>query len=343
MGLVHELGEGVVKLPRGYRYLTRHTIMRGVGKDVRNALDLLGAESVASVNNAGELIKMLDVVMKAHDFIMSDNRSRDSPITKSEKDLIRWNWDNGKRGKEVLFGIQDFLSPEENARFTQDIRNLTNDLRQGVLNIFLMRSKIESIAPQTAIGKEAERKIREKIGVNTQMLYFEDSKALKAKLEKALETVMSAENKGKYPKIFVDCLTPEDVATVQGFITDQALAGNKGLDKIIAIGKDFVDNAEVRDLPDEVKVILVGSVIMNDRRLREDFSMSPNDLLASRRHIIDFLKNNNIIEDKMVVDSEIDSFFDELWRGIRRLMITRINWKELQDFKSGQDAVMRSL
>lgn len=104
-----------------------------------------------------------------------------------------------------------------------------------------------------------------------------------------------------------------------------------------------MDNAEVRDLPDEVKVILVGSVIMNDRRLREDFSMSPNDLLASRRHIIDFLKENKIIENIAVDDSEIDNFFDELWKGLKRLLITSINWKEMQDFRNGQDAVLRSL
>ncbi|MBF0217640.1 MAG: HAD-IA family hydrolase, partial [Candidatus Omnitrophica bacterium] len=232
---------------------------------------------------------------------------------------------------------------EENAMFTRDVRDLNNDLRQGVLNIFVMRAKTETIGSQTEVGQETGRKIRETVGLNTQMLYFEDGKELTAKLEKAVATAMSFKNKGKYPKIFVDCLTPEDLAQVKQFIAAEELAGNNGLNNIIATGKDFADNADVRDIPDEVKVILVGSVLMNDRRLREDFKMSARELMDSRRKIIDFLKKNDIIENKVVADQDIDSFFEELWTGIRRLTVTRINWKEFQDFKNGQDAILESL
>ncbi|MBU0605050.1 MAG: hypothetical protein KKH77_02040, partial [Candidatus Omnitrophica bacterium] len=340
LGLIHELSEGVITLPSGYRNLTRHTMMRGVGKDVRNALDVLGSESASKAKTAGDLIRMLEQVMEKEDFAMSNNRSRDSPIMKSEKDLILWNYENARSGRELLFGIQDFLSIEGNAKFTQGIRNLNRDLRQGVLNIFLMRSKIDTKSAETAVGRKVGRKLEKNLGVNTQILYFEDD--LGEQLTKAVKRALAPENNGKLPKIFVDCLIEDDWKKVNDF-KDSKRQEFSNIDDIIAIGKDFMEGQEPNELPDSVKVILVGSVIMNDRRLKDDFKMSPEDLLESRRRTIDFLMSNEIIDKATIANDQIDAFFNDIWKGIKRLLITRINWKEFQDRKNNQDEVMRSL
>lgn len=341
LGLIHELGESNAELPDNYQHLTRHTVMRGVGKDVRNAFDALNAEKTSAVHGADVFIDMLEAVMCNKNFVMSENRPRDSPITESEKELIRWNFENNRSGKEALFGVQDFLSPEGNARFTQEIRNITADTRQGVMNIFLMRSKLETTARQAATGREAGRKFEKKFGIYTWVLHFEDNDSLIEQLSKAVAVLNK--NKEKLPKIFVDCITKEDHATVKEFIRAQKESGNEGIDKIIAIGKDFDEKEGAKELPDEVKVILVGSAIMNDRRLKDDFNMPSQDLLESRKRMIDFLKNNGIIDEIALADDQIDAFLDEIWRGVKRLMITRISWKEFQDWKNTQDEVLRSL
>jgi len=317
--------------------------MRGIGKDVRNAFGVVGATKASSAKTAGEFIKMLEQVMKKEDFVMSNNRARDSPITKSEKDLIRLNFKNEQKGKEALFGVQDFLTVEGNASFTQNIRNVTNDLRQGVLNIFLVRSRIDAKSAETAIGREMGRRLEKKLGVNTHILYFEDKDTLGAQLTKALTYAAAQENKDKLPKIFVDCLTEDDLTTVNDFIKNQEQAGNKAINQTIAIGRDFIEGEAPKELPDEVKVILVGSAIMNDKRLRDDFKMSATDLLENRKRIINFLRNNKIIDEAAIADDQVEAFFNDLWQGLKRLLITRINWKELQDWKNSQDEVLRAL
>jgi hypothetical protein len=236
------------------------------------------------------------------------------------------------------------ISGEGNARFTQEIRNLNNDLRQGGLNIFLMRSKIETKSAQTALGREAGRVIEKKFGVNTQILYFEDEESLKAQLTKAInEYAVAPENKDKLPKIFVDCLMQDDLNTVNDFINVQKQADNTDIDKILAIGRDFTEGGTPKELPDEVKVILVGNVIMNDRRLRDDFNKSPEDLLEGRKRTISFLKNNGIIDEAAIADDQIDGFFNDLWKGIKMLRITKIDWKIFQDWKNSNDEVLRAL
>jgi hypothetical protein len=205
-----------------------------------------------------------------------------------------------------------------------------------------MRSRIDTKSAETAIGREMGRKLEKNLGVNTQMLYFENKEDLNEQLSKAIGYATIKDNKDKLPKIFVDCLTQDDWNTVNAF-KDAKREEFPNIDSIVAIGRDFVEGEVSRGLPDEVKIILVGGAIMNDRRLKDDFNMSPENLLENRKRILNFLASNGIIEDIAITNDQMDTFFDDLWKGLKRMLITRINWKELQDWKNNQDAVMRSL
>jgi hypothetical protein len=147
---------------------------------------------------------------------------------------------------------------------------------------------------------------------------------------------------GKLPKIFVDCLSEKDLAVVNAF-KDGKRRDHPAIDNMIAIGRDFVEGQTPSELPDEVKVTLVGSAIMNDKRLRDNFQVPPADLLESRSHILSFLKSNNIIEASDMSNREIEDFFDNIWKGVARLMISKINWKSFSDWKNNQMEVLRSL
>jgi len=89
LGLLHETAEGMLALPDGYEHLNVHTFMRGAGKDVRVAYDLLvnkaGAEKVneMAAEDVDRFMDALDETMKE-----SDLRS----MTETEKDLMRYNY-----------------------------------------------------------------------------------------------------------------------------------------------------------------------------------------------------------------------------------------------------------
>ncbi|OGW99778.1 MAG: hypothetical protein A3I73_06420 [Omnitrophica bacterium RIFCSPLOWO2_02_FULL_45_16] len=236
---------------------------------------------------------------------------------------------------------------------------ITNDLRQNMMNIFLMPARVETVAGQSAIGRELAGKFEKKYGINTGIFYFKDTAELKTKLLQAVEMAMLPENEGKFPKILVDCLSRKELAAVKTAIRrmkkDKSMDGKKRIDNMIAIAKDFDKDITLAGLsiPDEVRVIAIGSAIMNDRRLKIDFKMSAQDLFEARKKTIEFLVSNKVIPDQVsgrniaaiTVDESklLDVLMDDIWRGRLSLRCTRIDWKKLDEFKDAQRKLMESV
>jgi hypothetical protein len=378
--------------------LNAHTLWRGVGKDLRVAFNSLVADKMAELKGKGiskeeqeekaeevmsamsveGLVKALEARMEymADAGLISKARvaqkvKEGGLITRSERALIHYNAeqevDGEKRaGRELLFGLQDRLDPELNAAFTQGIRIITNDLRQNMMNIFVLHANEEARAAQTAVARQASTKFEKKYGISTGVFYFNGIPELKIKIEKALEEAARSANASNYPKIFVDCLSQEELDAVNGIIDrikeeiGEGDARFKGLevdklDNMIAVAKDFDESAAKTGLsiPDEVRVIAIGSAIMNDKRLSVDFGMSAADLFEARKKTLEFLAGNKVIDDNIegklisemtLSDAELfNGFMDEIWKGIRTLNCTRINWKKLDDWKDAQRQLLQAV
>lgn len=244
------------------------------------------------------------------------------------------------------------------AASSQNFGIITDNLRKDTMNIFLMPARAETVACQSAIGREFAGEFQKKYGINTVIFYFQNTAEIKTKLLQAVEMAMLPENEGKSPKILVDCLNKEELEAVKTAIDemkkDKSMDGEK-IDNMIAIAKDFDKDVVPAGLsiPDEVRVVLIGSAIMNDRRLKVDFKMSAQDLFEARKKTIEFLVSNKIIPDQAmgrdiatitVGDSELlDVLMDDIWRGRLSLRCTRIDWEKLDEFKNAQRQLMQSV
>ncbi|MBF0216814.1 MAG: hypothetical protein HQL30_07465 [Candidatus Omnitrophica bacterium] len=365
LALIHELGEGFIEIPGGWGDdITKHTFLRGAGRDVRIAYN----ENVIKTSDIEEdLITEIEMALEklAKDGRVSAarkvNKERNGTfMTASERSLIRSNYKIGLKGKRALFGLEDHLDPAGNARFTEEISIMNRDLRQNVLNIFLMpcspRPGFDT--KLTNNGNQMEREYRKKYGNNTEIYYYGqeyDEKEFLDRLEEAFKKAVPEDGKSRaqteklFPKIFVYCPTPAHVSSLGRFLEDKKRQRpDVDLDNLFLTGKDTLEQDA---LVDEVKVLSVGTLIMNDKRLRSDFKLAPDNelIVGERKRMLRFFGNNGICglseEDNIeaMLPEELEQIMVELCKGIRALEITKIDWENFRDWKDAQDEVLRSL
>jgi len=304
-----------------------------------------------------ELIESLDAKMREPGFAMSRERTGrlergESPLTDSEKALILYNAGQNTvdgqllTGKALLFGVQDHIDPAGNAMFTQNIRLITNDLRRGVLNVFLMPSPdIPGAEPGMAVvAKGARKTFRKKYGSDTRVDYYTKGEDFSKELDDLIKWAQSENEKKKgelFPKVFVYCTTPDDLKRVNDFLGTLPADTQARYRDMIMVGNDT--EGEERAIVDEAKVIAVGAALMNDKRLA-DFGLSPEDLFESRKRLFNFLTTNDIIAEDISEDpAAYNKLLDDIWKGVVFLRITRVNWESIRDWKDAQDEVLRSL
>lgn len=239
------------------------------------------------------------------------------------------------------------------ARFAQDIQRLSGDLRQGVLNIFLIKTTPQTIAGQTAVGHEARNIFEKKFGIDTIILYYTDAKGQRAQLERMSQLLLLDANKGKYPMAFANCMNQQELKTAQTFISR-----NDAVKDMVAIGRDF--GRGKNRIPEEIKVMFVGSTMMNDRRLSKTFNMSAEALFESRKNILRAFELNNIInvddinkifgvditgiDDLTEAQAElVDRIMNNIWGGILLLNCSKIDWKTFDDWKNSQRQLLQSV
>ncbi|MFH1305236.1 MAG: hypothetical protein ABIH74_02395 [Candidatus Omnitrophota bacterium] len=340
LSLLHELGEGFVELPEEYPALTRHTYMRGAGKDARTAYDLLAKEMTLETLNtltAEEFITALDRKMRELDMRL---------LTDSEKALIEYNFTQQAERDEVvdmgagslLFGLQDNLDPALNIAFTQEVRGIIDELRRDSLNFILIPAvNLQTASAQATLGTETARKFR-RAGVDTRVSHY--SLDLEDQLKKIIDEASMDINRGFFPEIFVYCLTEADRAVAERYRTEYP--------GLVAIGNDVSEDMNAEDIQvEEVKVIAVASEILNDKRLSEDFDMTAADLAETRREMLERFTMLGLIDIGRDLQGMTAEGLADVMRGIYNgeilLKITRVNWQEIKDWSDAQAQIERSL
>ncbi len=257
----------------------------------------------------------------------------------------------------VPVGVTPALTDEE--RFAQDvIRPLSGDVRKGVLNIYLIKTTPQTIAGMAASASGARNVFEKKLGLDTVILYYTDAKGQRAQLKRLTQLFSQRENKERYPMAFANCMDTQELKAVRAFISR-----NRSLKDMIAIGRDFGKGRN--RIPEQVKVMFVGSTIMNDRRLSKTFNMSAASLFESRKNMLQAFEKYGIIsisdinkvlsaKGKMIEISTIDSLtvehadlladiMDNIWKGALLLNCSKVDWKTFDEWKKSQEQLLRSV
>ena len=346
LGLLHELGESGIELPAGYEGLTRHTFMRGVGKDVRVAYEKVYARAGKSIENLDA-----DTLIAFMQKEMTEDGLRE--ISSSEKALINYNFNEvmgsvnniNMGSSDMLEGLQGRLDPAGNAELTKNVGERISELRKGGLNIILIPNpNIMTMSEQERLGQKTARSFRKK-GINTLVMHYDPSDPQES-IDKALEEAMDKNNENKYPKIYIYSL----IEAGQD-IDENIQRAQEENPAIVILGKDVLssdvslDDVQVAEVP----VISVASVFVNDKRLMENYGYTAEDLEAMRREQLLFLRNSGIFKGVENTDfekmgaAELQEFMQKIFSGVISVRITKVNWNEIEAWQESQEEVYRSL
>ncbi|MBF0215725.1 MAG: FHA domain-containing protein [Candidatus Omnitrophica bacterium] len=365
LALIHELGEGFIELPEGAEFakMTRHTFMRGVGKDVRIAyatlLKEISPEGLKKLGIDDFIAELREKIKLTRPLGMSD----------SEEALIRYNSSQEHKildaspKKEWLFGLQDHIDPDANQAFTLKLMSMRGDMLKGTVNIHLIRSPNPEMASvQTTIDQEFRRKADKNDKIKDQVIHFDDNpdNDLATRLKYAIDDLAMkaiARDKTSYPKITVDCITDSDKLTVK-----EVLSGySPDIQNMVIIMYDPVDAATLSTYkPDEAKIIAVGDILCADSRIIAG-EVNYNEAEKARilkKHMLflnscrffemntessDLIDNLDNVTDVTELNGILNTLFNKVFQGTIRMQITRINYQEIADWDEAQKEVLRSL
>ena len=338
MAILHELGEAFIEVPEDYSdKLTKHTFMRGVGKDVRSAYEELDKDKVES--------------MKMDAFIRElNNKIIGRDLTDSERLLIAYNFMQERRGIESLYGMQDHLDPFENMSFTQKWEDIKKDVRCRGLNIHIIRaSNLETKAKQMKIAKEASRKLDMNGKLKQIVIHHNGTDAgLERALELAHEEASRQDNWDLVPQISVNCNNEDNIKIVDWFLDNITTNYSKEdadmfikLYDQIPLSKMSIDEAMI----EEAKVIAVGDILCNDKRIKMEGSL-PGEMKDMRIRYLSFFESCGFLEisnlEGMSAD-DLECLVNKLLRGKEAFRITKIKWERVKDWYESQKQVLLSL
>ncbi len=361
LAILHELGEGNISTPVGFEAITRHTFMRGVGKDVRDAhISLVrknGSDYVDTLS-VDEYVEALKGEMVAG--------GKPREMTASEIELIRYNGLQERQdpgiGKEILlYGLQDHLDPDRNMALTLQIRGIRDDFKGGAVNFHVIRnSNLDTRSAQAKHAQSFSRTVRRKEGLEQRVFNFNGTAPLGGALKSALDRAMVVINEqnlgvkgreGAFPKVSVACQTDQDIKDIDKFFADNPdYASYEGL--VVRVNDDMGEEDLSGVMIDQGKLIAVGDILCNNKRIMNDYpdmSMSDKtaifkkDLLLFRA--LGFFEGADIadIEFEAMSQSDIVDVMNNLFAGVYSMRITRVNWEEIQDWNDAQQEVMRAL
>jgi hypothetical protein len=355
MALLHELGEKYAVLPEGYPDLSRHTYMRGAGKDLRRAYSALVKEKGVRAVNSLDLNDFISAIEKKMDELgmRSERKGQgQSLITASEKDLMRYNYDNRgayydvkERNKLLFYGFQDNLDPARNTVFTSEIKELNQNLKGG-LNIVLVRTSNPATASRiTELSRKMSRKYK-KNKLNTEVLCYHDADSLKKQMEKAYEIALK--NRELWPKISVDCNMPGDLGAAKEFIENISAQDDR---KMFITLKDFLPGNPDEHMIAINKIIPVAALLSGIKRRQDDFKEKPEEIAFLIRERMLFLRNSGFfseiegsrIDFEKMSDSELLEFTDQLVTGEILVTITQIDLEEIPRWYETQKAIESSV
>ncbi|MFC1590805.1 hypothetical protein ACFL42_04885, partial [Candidatus Omnitrophota bacterium] len=248
-------------------------------------------------------------------------------------------------------------SPSGNAALKADARDINKDLRKGTLNIISIPRSARPGAreQQFSVGRQMEN-IYDGYENITDIQYFDqeyDEQAFRDHLKMLFgiacpDAADDAERvRALYPKIFVDCPSQEHIDAMRRFM-DTKKEAYPEVDKLFAIGNDKLKKDMIVN---EVTVAAIGAMILNDKRLREDFGHSPESelIVENRKRILRYFKHDGLggigkADDiEAMTAGEMEDIMNELWRGIRELRATKVKYEKLTDWKRNQRELLRYL
>jgi DNA-directed RNA polymerase subunit F len=356
LALLHELGEGLLDVSalvtEGNKDLNKHTLMRGAGKKTRKALQ--------NMIDAGDPGTLSDAQKEPGMFIEMIAEYRGEPLPDPEKALIRYNFsqiDNrpgrvSDIGPEVyLFGLQDHMDPALNASFTNYMRVLTSSFTKGVHNIVVIPDEIDiMIGSRVASLSSMSRKGIAKMGPDlTIVTRRPDEDNIQQTLSRVYTEVLPSIDGKAIPKVFVDLVNKgEDYSRgVRSFVEQQGQGSNTVVVNERIEGMEEDDTLKL----DLSKLVLVASVLLDDKRRTTDFGMRPEELFQIRKDIIETMISSGVLEADVITTRGyelqtalgVDSVIRDIFEGNIIMRITRINWNEITDWYEANREIMRSL
>ncbi len=342
--------------------ISRHTESKGAGKDPRETYKdrfLVDYPKIHDIERKGGIFRFLEILDKE---MMDEGKGH---MTEGEIVMALYNyslWKGMDVGVEVLFyGFQDKIDPAGNLDLTEDIQEMLRKLRRGDRNIILCRTNIKAKSVQEKWGRAGSRKFR-KIGVDTLFKTYEGVEELKDSVNKAIARAEEDKREGRpYTKIYIDCLTGLNKERTgpdpKNPEYDEAIKLWKENKEYIAIGPDLLDERlTLEDFNVNVlKVMYFGSFVLNDKRMREDFGMQPNDLVDYRRDFINkmqrfFFKFDNLKDrffgGKDVSEAsaaQLDDFMRALRNGQILVETTPMDLEDLRKLDKSLREIYKSL
>jgi WD40 repeat protein/MoxR-like ATPase len=229
--------------------------------------------------------------------------------------------------------------------FSKDMKKATDDIRKIGLNIYLIPKNgvDEAGKKQLAIGKGFKKRLDKKYNTEADIRYFDQKFSEESFIKELREVYARAttgENALKMPKVFVHCPTDAHLEAAGKFV-----AGNEGAERIFVLAND--NGMGETTLIDQGKALIIGSILLNDLRMKVDFKLSDEALRDSRLRMLGFFSDQDIIDERVDINSmtagDIGVMVGRIIRGDILLRITRVDWKSLREWRDAQNAVLMSL
>ncbi|MBU1127470.1 MAG: hypothetical protein KKG95_06950 [Candidatus Omnitrophica bacterium] len=358
LSLLHEMIHGSAKLKKLFEGVDAHTIGRGVGEDVRIAYEMLDGSS----KGAEDVGPFIDVLNKK----MEDLGLRQ--MTGSEKELIRYNfnhWEERRNAvplyvnidvseKSLLFGLQDHLDPTGNAALTDKIGEMSDGLKPGGVNIIVDESYDDLTASvRRKWAQKTGRKFRKKWGVNVEYRpeKLSDEKSIGNILNRIREDLKD-EEKYPAPMVLFKCVRAETVTQLKKLL-DEEYMELKNVVSIVDLSKAGVKADEHHD--NIVRLIHYANQVLNWERLGAYFKTGEKERMRLGKEMISRLRQAKYFDEnqfyrkfgkegvKNASNEEFFKFMEDLKTGEILVTITKIDWKEIQEYNDAMEAVYRSL
>ncbi len=241
-----------------------------------------------------------------------------------------------------------------NERFLTSFTPIVSTFRQNTLNVFFVpRSTIHggdnALAEKARLARDV---FSREYGKETSLQYYTPGEDFEDELDRAIQDALRDAEAAKadkvrgftlWPKVFIYCTTKADLDRAQRYVRD------KGYGDMVIVCNDV--SAEPRGIVELTKVLELGTALMDDMRMRIDGKVQADDptLMENRRKIIALLKGNDMLDPETAKKIEeatpeaYDEFFKKVWEGVYAILLTKINFEILRDWKEAEDLVRTAL
>lgn len=253
--------------------------------------------------------------------------------------------------ESLLFGLQD---PTGNAALTDKIGEMSDGLKPGGVNIIVDESYDDLTASvRRKWAQKTGRKFRKKWGVNVEYRpeKLSDEKSIGNILNRIREDLKD-EEKYPAPMVLFKCVRAETVTRLKKLL-DEEYMELKNVVSIVDLSKAGVKADEHHD--NIVRLIHYANQVLNWERLGAYFKTGEKERMRLGKEMISRLRQAKYFDEnqfyrkfgkegvKNASNEEFFKFMEDLKTGEILVTITKIDWKEIQEYNDAMEAVYRSL